>query len=272
LSNSKRQFFLLTFAGLLLLPAIALAQSQPLTITNGPVVEDVAANSAEIAWTTNTGGSSVIRYGTDPNNLSQTAQESYQSGQAGQHVTHRVKIKNLQPGTTYYYQVLSGQGQGTGTQVQSQVGQFTTSASGAGDKVPFYRALSQTGGHLFTDSYSEVSSAQSNGWTKEGIAGYIDRKQGTGTEPLYRLVNPTTGDHFYTANAGERSSAIANGYRDEGVAGYLATSQLPGTAPLYRLLDPRTNQHFYTADPNERQSIMQQGWRDEGVAGYIWKQ
>ena len=99
---------------------------QNLTMTHGPNIEYVSTNSAEIAWTTNTGGSSVIHYGTDPNNLNQTAQESYQTGQSGQHVTHRVTIRNLQPHTTYYFRVESAQGQGTGTQVQGQVQSFTT--------------------------------------------------------------------------------------------------------------------------------------------------
>lgn len=114
----------------LLLVAIAAAaqQPQPLTITDGPRVEYAGVNNAEIAWTTSTGGSSVIHYGTDPNNLNQTAQEPYQSGQGPRHVTHRVSIRNLQPNTTYYFMVDSGQGQGTGTEVKSPVGQFTTKA------------------------------------------------------------------------------------------------------------------------------------------------
>ena len=105
------------------------AGSQNLAITNGPNVEYLGKNSAQIAWTTNTGGSSVIHYGTDANNLSQTAQESYQSGiAAGQHVTHRVTIRGLQPNTTYYYRVESGQGQGTGTAAQGTVQSFKTKA------------------------------------------------------------------------------------------------------------------------------------------------
>jgi hypothetical protein len=265
---------LLAFAVLLLPPVIVAAQTQPLTITNGPVVEDVKTNSAEIAWTTSTGGSTVLRYGTDPNNLDQIAQEPYARGEGSQHVTHRVKIKALQPNTTYYYQVMSGQGQGTGTQVQSEVGQFTTNAANAsgGDKVPLYRGVSPTtGNHVFTSNYSELSQAvSSGGYQREGIAGYIQRTQAPGTDPFYRLMNPKTGDHFYTTSAPERQSAMANGYQDEGIAGYIASSQQPGTVPLYRML--RGNEHFYTANPQERQADLQQGWRDEGVAGYIWQQ
>jgi hypothetical protein len=268
-SLTKDTVFSLTLTVLLLLlPMMAGAQAQRLSITNGPVVEDAGPTSAEIAWTTSTGGSTVLRYGTDPNNLNQTAEEPYAAGQGGQHVTHRVKVHNLQPNTTYYFQVVSGQGQGTGTQTQSQVGQFTTNATGAADKVPLYRAYnSGNNSHVFTQSYSEVQKAVSAGWKNEGIAGYIDRKQAPGTTPLYRAFNPGNGDHFYTADANERNRALSSGYQDEGIAGYIATSQQPGTTPLYRLFNG--SEHFYTTNPGERQTNLQSGWRDEGVAGYI---
>jgi phosphodiesterase/alkaline phosphatase D-like protein len=126
--SAKHTIALLTFTVLLLLPVMAIAQqAQPLTITHGPKVEYVGRDKAEIAWTTSTGGSSVIHYGTDPNNLNQTAEAPYdKSAGNGQHVTHRVTINGLQPNTTYYFVVDSGQGQGTGTEAKGQVGQFKT--------------------------------------------------------------------------------------------------------------------------------------------------
>ncbi len=127
--NSPHKILLLGMAVLLLLPIAATAQSpQALTITDGPRIEYVGPNTAEIAWTTSTGGSTIVRYGTDPNNLNQTAEAPYAKGQSSKHVTHRVKIQDLQPNTTYYFTVDSGQGQGTGTEVKSQVASFTTKA------------------------------------------------------------------------------------------------------------------------------------------------
>jgi phosphodiesterase/alkaline phosphatase D-like protein len=102
--------------------------AQKLTITHGPNIEYVGPDRAEIAWTTNTGGSSIIHYGTDRNNLNQTAEQAYQKASGPQHVTHRVTIKGLKPNTTYYFQVDSGQGQGTGSEVKGEVGSFTTKA------------------------------------------------------------------------------------------------------------------------------------------------
>ena len=103
-------------------------------IVNGPRVEGTGDTWAVIAWTTNTGGSSVVNYGTDRNSLSQTAQAPYANSDKLKtgHEVHRVHLKNLKPGTTYYYAVTSGHGEGTGTQAKSSVEQFTTKGSGQG--------------------------------------------------------------------------------------------------------------------------------------------
>jgi len=92
-------------------------------ITNGPVVEAVTDNTATIAWSTNRRGSSRVTYGTDRNNLTQLGEAPW--GRGG--LTHRVELKNLQPNTTYYFLVETGQAQGTGGEVESQTVQsFTT--------------------------------------------------------------------------------------------------------------------------------------------------
>lgn len=95
-------------------------------ITNGPNIEGVGDNWAVIAWTTDTGGSTVVRYGTDPRHLDQTGEAPYADNDKTASQNHRVHLKNLKPGTTYYFMVVSGQGEGTGTQAQSSIGQFTT--------------------------------------------------------------------------------------------------------------------------------------------------
>lgn len=123
---TKRLSMILVIFSLVLTFA-ALAQKHPAEkITNGPVVESVDDTSAVIAWTTNTGGSTILKYGTDRNNLDKTAQAPYADDEKTEHQTHRVHLKNLKPGTTYFFQALSGHGEGTGTSDQSQIGQFTT--------------------------------------------------------------------------------------------------------------------------------------------------
>jgi Purple acid Phosphatase, N-terminal domain len=105
----------------------AVAQTQ-LQITNGPVVEGVGDTWAVVSWTTNTGGSSIVRYGTSPNNLTQTAEAPYSQGNSSQN--HRVRINNLQPNTTYYFTADSGQGEGTGTGAGTAVQTFHTNPAG----------------------------------------------------------------------------------------------------------------------------------------------
>ena len=97
-----------------------------LKIIDGPRVEGVGANWAMIAWTTNTGGSSIVRYGTDPKSMNETAESPYADNEKTSSQTHRVHLKNLKPGTTYYFVADSGQGEGTGTESKSSQGQFTT--------------------------------------------------------------------------------------------------------------------------------------------------
>lgn len=104
--------FLLSIAGL--------ALADDLKITKGPVVESTSNNNAILAWSTNASSSTVVKYGTDPNDLHQTAQTPWGS------LTHRVVIKNLEPGVKYYFQVASGQAQGTSTTAISEIGSFTT--------------------------------------------------------------------------------------------------------------------------------------------------
>src|SRR5437870_2642238 len=122
---------------LMVLLGIAIAasaqRSPALQITDGPRVEGVGDTWAVIAWTTNTGGSSIIRYGTDANSLTQTGMAPYADNEATQHQTHRVHLKNLKPGTTYFFIADSGQGEGTGTEAKSPVAQFTTKAAGGGN-------------------------------------------------------------------------------------------------------------------------------------------
>ena len=113
-----------TVCGLILFFAsIACAQDerpQDVQITKGPRVESVTDSTAEIAWSTNVNASTLVRYGTDEQKLTSTAQEPWGG------LTHRLTIRNLRPGTTYYFQAESNQGQGTGTKATSDVASFTT--------------------------------------------------------------------------------------------------------------------------------------------------
>lgn len=106
------------------------AKAAAVKLTHGPVVEGASTKGATIAWSTNVPASSILKYGTNPQNLNQTAEVRWGG------LTHRVNLRNLQPGTTYYYQVESTQAQGTGTQAASSVEQFRTKGATAAAAAP----------------------------------------------------------------------------------------------------------------------------------------
>jgi len=112
--------------------ALQLAAQKPAAerIIGQPKVEGVGDTWAVIAWTTNTGGSTVVKYGTDQNNLTQMGESPYSDNDKTAAQNHRVHLKNLKPGTTYYFIVDSAQGEGTGTEAKSSIGTFTTKAAG----------------------------------------------------------------------------------------------------------------------------------------------
>lgn len=106
------------------------AKAANVKLTHGPVVEGTSSKGATIAWSTNVPASSILKYGTQPQNLGQTAEVRWGG------VTHRVNLRNLQPGTTYYYQVESTQAQGTGSHAVSGLEQFRTKGGTATAAAP----------------------------------------------------------------------------------------------------------------------------------------
>ena len=118
--------------------AAAAAKASPKTapkaaavkVTHGPVLEAETPTTATIAWSTNVDASTILKYGTNPNSLTQTAEARWGG------LTHRVYLRDLKPATLYYYRVESTQAQGTGTQAVSPVKQFRTRASAVAGTPP----------------------------------------------------------------------------------------------------------------------------------------
>ncbi len=83
-------------------------------IIDGPRVERVSGNAAVVVWRTNKVAATRVVYGPTAGQLTQHA---YVSGGSKD---HRVELRNLRPGTTYYYAIESRYGR------QRYDGQFST--------------------------------------------------------------------------------------------------------------------------------------------------
>src|ERR1700730_1288355 len=114
-----------------------LAQESPTTpkaarvqSSEGPEIA-LASWFTVIRWTTNNPGGSpvhygVVRYGTDPKDLSQTAKNPIRLNPYHSSTVFRVHLYNLKPHTTYYYTVDSVESTGKSDGVTSPVQNFTT--------------------------------------------------------------------------------------------------------------------------------------------------
>ncbi len=107
------------------------AKAARVRITQGPELESARPNLVIIRWTSkNPGGSpehyGIVRYGTDPTNLSLTAKSPIRLNPGHTYSVFRVRVEDLTPRTTYYYTVDSIGANGTSDGVKSTVKHFTT--------------------------------------------------------------------------------------------------------------------------------------------------
>ena len=128
--------------GSLLFSSLTVAQILPpqkraahVEITKGPELESANSWMAIVRWTTtNPRGDDehygVVHYGTDPEDLSQTARGHIRLNRAHPETIFRVRLVDLQPQTTYYYKVGSMGEDGESDGVEGPVSKFTTPAPG----------------------------------------------------------------------------------------------------------------------------------------------
>ena len=110
-------------------------RAEHVEIIKGPALEVAHDDLAIIRWTTNNPGGdddhyAVAHYGTDPNDLSQTAKNHIRLNQSHPETIFRVRLQGLKPDTTYYYKVTSMGYDGVSDGVESSVNHFTTAAPG----------------------------------------------------------------------------------------------------------------------------------------------
>jgi hypothetical protein len=108
--------------------------STPSQARFNPTLESVSNTLAFISWTApNPGGTilhyAVVRYGKDPNHLDFLAQSPTRINLSHNDMVFRVRVQNLEPGTTYYFKVFSEQANGAADPGTSGVNQFTTDST-----------------------------------------------------------------------------------------------------------------------------------------------
>jgi hypothetical protein len=110
-------------------------KAQHVEILKGPGLEVSHDDLAIIRWTsTNPGGDddhyAVVHYGTDPNDLSQTAKNHIRLNQGHPETIFRARLYPLKPDTTYYYKVTSMGADDVSDGVESPINHFTSAAPG----------------------------------------------------------------------------------------------------------------------------------------------
>jgi Purple acid Phosphatase, N-terminal domain len=108
--------------------------SNPGKDTATPTIESITDRLAFISWTTqNPGGTilhyAVVHYGKDPKHLDLTAESPTRINPGRREMVFRVRVDDLEPGTTYYYKACSGQANDVSDPATSVVNQFTTQSS-----------------------------------------------------------------------------------------------------------------------------------------------
>jgi phosphodiesterase/alkaline phosphatase D-like protein len=118
-------------------------RAEHVEITKSPELESAHDDTAIVRWTTtNPRGDDehfgIVHYGTDPEDLSQTAKGHIRLNRNHPETIFRVRMQDLKPQTTYYYKVTSMGSGGGSDGVESAVNQFTTPAPG--ERIVNYRA------------------------------------------------------------------------------------------------------------------------------------
>ena len=120
-----------------------------------------------------------------------------------------------------------------------------------------WTSLPQNGNHT-THLYLSPGPAP-DGYTSEGITGYIDQASTAGTVPLYRFANSMTGHYYYST-----VSDAPAGFSTDGTLGYLHTAGGSGLTALNRHYNSTTGDYLLTTS-----SSPPSGYVLQATLGYL---
>jgi hypothetical protein len=150
-------------------------------ITQGPTIQYADDQFAVITWTTDQPFISRVFYGKDAGNLNQISEDV-----RSQSLRHQINLRNLQPGTTYYFRIDTGQGTAAAASADTLNG-FQTTALGANpvrNQQPFKGVV------------QNASSANNNDSAKTANFGAINLMHG----PSIQYLDDTTAVISWTTN------------------------------------------------------------------------
>lgn len=207
----------------------ATGAADSIQITMGPEIRNFNGSQGTLYWETDKVAANDVRYGSAANNMNLRA---YEAGGSRQ---HSVELKNLQPGQTYYFEILRRNG------TIRQTGQFTLPAT----------AQAQTAG-----TFAAIPVVMSNGAATSTAAGTTSGNVQITSGPTVQSVSDTQAIVTWTTNVAS-SSTVRYGQS------WLAlnqTAQSPwGTSHTVTIsgLKPNTR-YFFRAESAQAENTGQQ--------------
>jgi hypothetical protein len=196
-------------------------------ITGGPTV-GLQDTSATVQWTTSKKATTYLRYGTDANNLDQ------KQWHKGSSTNHSVTLSNLEPGTAYYFAIMTD-----GDQVRTQ-GQFQTTGQTAAAENQQEQNSSQPDESTATQPPASPPAQTPSAPTAPTAASTLAIVKG----PDVEFVTPTAAVIDWSTNA--RSSSIVHYGTDRNNLDH--TEQAPWGSSFHRVavqnLEPNTTYYF----------------------------
>ncbi len=99
----------------------------------------------------------------------------------------------------------------------------------------------------------------------EGILGYLEKTQLTGTVPLARSFNGEIGSHYYSTDG-----TAPPGYSGGGALGFVYASQRPGTVPLVRAFHPKTVTYILSTVASEYLNFPPGSFGSPTTLGFVY--
>ncbi len=116
-----------------------------------------------------------------------------------------------------------------------------------GTGVPIYR-LWHDSDHFYTTSMAERDNCISNGYTDEGVVGYLNPSSSGNFVSWYRYYHSQWDDHAYPSDEDDIQVLVNAGYQSEGIHGYaksLEPDEIPNEAPNSTWTSEVFSEYFY---------------------------